>query len=218
MEREAGCRNSPTWLIGDSPPKNWADDLSVPFDSRHPARHNVWTPIVDGIQERVYRDRRRRFDDSRLYVRNAVPDYTCKEAVRGRNWYGLEDETEAFGKLLNKHAPPIVFTFGAFVFEFVRRSRGCDEERAYSYWSTKRLGEQFRLSLKRFDPDKVNVIPLLHVSIARGKFLVSHKYFTCAEDGNYFDYVADEVSALLMEKMSKRDIWVSHSRREFQDS
>lgn len=209
MERETGCKRSPIWLIGDSPPKNWADDLSVPFDSRHPARHNVWTPIVDGIQKRVYRDRRRRFDTSRLYVRNAVPDYRCKDVVVGRNWNGLKDETDEFGRLLNEHGPPIVFTFGAFVFEFVRRGRGCKEERAYSYWSTKRLGKQFRRSLKHFDPDKVNVIPLLHASIARGRFLVSHRYFTCKEDGNYFDYVADKVSALFMNCMRARDVWVS---------
>ena len=209
MERETGCRHWPIWLIGDSPPKNWKKELSVPFDSRHPARHNVWTPIVDGIQERVYRDGRRRFDTSRLYVRNAIHDYRCKEAARRKDWSRLSDETGELGRLLDKYEPSLVFTFGAFVFEFVRRSRGCDEERAYSYWSTKRLGKQFRHSLEHFDPDKVNVIPLLHASIARGKFLVSHKYFTCNKDRIYFDDLADKVSALLMNRMKERDIWVS---------
>lgn len=209
MEPETGCTCSPIWLIGDSPPKNWADVLSVPFDSRHPARHNVWTPIVDRIQERVYRDGRRRLDTSRLYVRNAVPDYRCKEVVVGRNWSGLTDETDEFGRLLNKHKPPVVFTFGAFVFEFVRRSRREGPKRAYSYWSTKRLGDEFRRRVECFCPGRINVIPLLHVSIARRHFLKSHHYFTCDKKGNYFDHVADKVSALLTNCMSERDIWVS---------
>lgn len=212
MEREDGCKNSPIWLIGDSPPKNWKDDLRVPFDPRHPARHNIWTPIVDGIQERVYEHGQRRFDASRLYVRNALPSYNCKNEAKGRDWSGLEAETGELCRLLCKHKPTLVFTFGSFVFEFVRRSRREGPTRAYSHWSTKNLGKEFRRRVGCFDSDKINVIPLLHVSIARRHFLKSHHYFTHDKDGIYFDYVADKISDLLLNRMSGSDIWVGRGQ------
>ena len=209
MERESGCKSSPIWLIGDSPPKNWKDELSEPFDSRHPARHNIWTPVVDGIQELVYRQEKRRVDTSRLYVRNAVHNWESKVGPYDKNWSQLKEATEELGGLLGKHKPKLVFTFGAFAFEFANRSLGKNEKRAYRYWTTERLGKQFRLSVAKFPSCEIDVVPLLHTSISRGKYLVSHKHFTCAEDGNYFDYVADKVSALLLNHKDDLDIWIS---------
>ena len=157
----------------------------------------------------MYRDEQRRVDTSRLYVRNAVHNYKLKEAARGEDWSELKEETGKLGRLLKQYEPPLVFTFGAVAFEFARRSLSECEERAYKYWSTKLLGEQFRRRVNGFTLGRPNVIPLLHSSIARGKFLVSHHYFTCVEDGNYFDYVADKVSPLLLNHKDCLDIWVS---------
>ena len=209
MEPESGCKDSPVWLIGDSPPERWKDLLSVPLDSRHPARHNIWTPIVDGIQERVFQCERLRVDTSRLYVRNAVDCYKLKEEGRKINWKSLNNEAEKLGELLECHEPPLVFTFGAFAFEFARRSLGEDKGRAYSYWSAKQLGKQFRDRTSNFSIDCINLIPLLHVSIARGKFMVAHHHFTCDEDGNYFDYVASKISNVLLCHKDALCIWVS---------
>ena len=194
MERESGCKRSPIWLIGDSPPKHWKDKLSVPLDSKHPSRHNIWTPVVDGIQERVFRSDRRRVDTSRLYVRNAVQNHKCKEATNDKDWSKLKEETRELRGLLEQYKPTFVFTFGSFAFEFANRSLSRGEKKAYAHWNTKRLGEQFRRSVADFALDRINVLPLLHASIAWGKFLESHQYFTCDKDGNYFDYVADKVS------------------------
>ncbi len=209
MERESGCRNFPIWLIGDSPPENWKDRLSTPLDPRHPARHNIWTPVIDGIQDCVFRAERLRVDTDRLYVRNAIQDREHKDTVRGRVWSPLNRDIEELRGLLEQYQPPLVFTFGAFACEFTRRSLGCSEERAYSWWSTKRLGEEFRHSVDEFCPDRINLVPLLHVSISRGRFLESHRYFTCDENGNYFDYVAEKVSALLLRYEDDLDVWVT---------
>ena len=209
MDRESGCKRSPIWLIGDSPPEHWKDKLSVPLDSKHPARHNIWTSVVDGIQDRVFRTDRRRVDTSRLFVRNAVQNRTCKQAATTKDWSKLKHETRDLHQLLKQYKPPLVFSFGAFAFEFVNRSLCKVEERAYTYWNTKRLGEQFRRSVDGFVLDRINVLPLLHVSIARGKFLESHQYFTCDEDGNYFDYVANEVSTLLLDHKDDLHVWVN---------
>ena len=50
----------------------WEEFLDGPLDSRHPARHNIWTPVLEGIQKEVFSEDRRRVDDSQLYFRNAV--------------------------------------------------------------------------------------------------------------------------------------------------
>ena len=137
MEPESGCRNSPIWLIGDSPPENWKGRLSAPLDPRHPARHNIWTPVIDGIQDCVFRAERLRVDTDRLYVRNAIHDSRSKVSDRCRDWSVLREEIGELRGLMELYRPPLVFTFGAFAFEFISRSLGRSEERAYSWWSTK---------------------------------------------------------------------------------
>ena len=210
MEPESGCRNSPIWLIGDSPPDRWKDSLSEPLDPRHPARHSIWTPIVDGIQERVFRCGRLRVDGARIHIRNAVLDRSQKDKARGRNWGELNNETEELGRLLNGYRPRLVFTFGAFSFEFTKRSLKRGEDRAYSYWSTERLGKEFVRAVDDYSTSGINLLPLLHASIARGKFLVSHQNFTRDPDGNYFDYVAEEVTGLLLRhKDDLPELWIT---------
>ena len=122
MQRESGNKNSSIWLIGDSSPSQWEGFLDEPLDSRHPARHNIWTPVLEGIQEQVFLGDRRRVDDSQLYVRNAVHNREDRPLDSAMEWHPkLLEEAGDFGRLLGKHKPPMVFTFGAFAFEFVRR-------------------------------------------------------------------------------------------------
>lgn len=44
------------WLLGDSNPKNWDSILETPLDPRHPARHSIWTPVIDVIQDQAFRE------------------------------------------------------------------------------------------------------------------------------------------------------------------
>ena len=106
-------------------------------------------------------------------------------------------------RLLASHAPKLVFTFGAFAFEFARRSRDEVPNRAFGNWNTIRLGQEFRRRIRAFSPDEIHVVPLLHVSIARRHFLTSHRNFTQIEDGNYFDYVAREIADCLSRHQTK---------------
>ena len=98
------------------------------------------------------------------------------------------------GSLLQAQRPRLLLSFGAFAFEFARRSRRESPPRACRHWSTKKLGQEFSKRIGEFDPDTCNLIPLLHVSIARGQFLSSHRYFTGKAEGNYFDYVAEQIA------------------------
>ena len=208
MKRESGSKKSSIWLIGDSSPSTWESLLDEPLDSRHPARHNIWTPVLEGIQKQVFIRERRRVDDSQLYVRNAVHNPRDKPAVSAKHWCSkLLEETDDFGTLLREYEPTLVFTFGAFAFEFLRRSLERDPTRTLRHWTTTRLGEEFRRTVRAFNQREVNVFPLLHVSIARGHFLKSHENFTGESNGNYFDSVASHIGDLLLKNKDTLDVW-----------
>ena len=209
MLRESGNKNSSIWLIGDSSPPQWGEYLDEPLDSRHPARHNIWTPVLERIQEQVFLGDRRRVDVSQLYVRNAVHNREDKPLDSDMEWDSkLSEETDDLGKLIETYAPTLVFTFGAFAFEFARRSLIKEPRRSSRYWTTKRLGAEFGQSVQNFNPREVNVFPLLHVSIARRHFLKSHEYFTGESNGNYFDLVGREIGTLLLKYRDTLSVWV----------
>ena len=208
MNRECCSRNFPIWLIGDSSPANWEANLVDPLDSRHPARHNIWTPILEGIQSHLYASMRKRLRTDELYIRNAVHHRSKKAHGNAVTWSpDLEEEARELARLLDSHAPKLVFSFGAFAFEFARRSHNESSHQAFRDWSTKRLGQELRQRIQDFTPRDINLAPLLHVSITRGHFLRSHKKFTQMEDGNYFDYVGRQIANCLSSNKTEFPIY-----------
>ena len=209
MERESGSLKSAIWLIGDSSPPKWRDSLEEPLDSKHPARHNIWTPVLERIQRQVFLGDRRRVDDSPLYVRNAVHRQEDKPAGDAMDWEPKPlEEMNELSRLLGTYRPTLVLTFGAFAFEFTRRSLFREPKRIFDCWNTEKLGAEFRRTVGEFNPRQLNVFPLLHVSIARGRFLESHEYFTGDPKRNYFDFVGKEIGTLLLEHKDTFNIWL----------
>ena len=208
MDRDSGSTSFPIWLIADSCPPNWADDLREPLDPRHPARHNIWTPILDGIQGHVFSATRGRIDTADLYVRNAVHDADDKPPYRSPEWPPhLAAEARRLSSLVARHRPKLLLTFGAFACEFTRRSLDRGQPRATSHWTSIALGEEFRRGVETFDSRRTVILPMLHVSIARGHFLKSHRNFTGQDQGNYFDYVACKIAGLLLAHRDEFAIW-----------
>ena len=188
---------------------DWSEYLDEPLDSRHPARHNIWTPVLERIQKQAFLGDRRRVDDSQLYIRNAVHHPEDKPPRSAMEW-GLKllEETDEFGRLCDTYAPPLVFTFGAFAFESARRGLVREPKRNILYWTTKRLGAEFGLSVEKFNPLEVNVFTLSHVSIARGHFLKSHENFTGGGNGNYCDLAGRAIGTLLLKHKDTLNVWV----------
>lgn len=209
MKLENGRKNTALWMLGDSEPKNWSEKLDHPFDARHPAIHNIWTPVLDTMQDCFYRKKKKRLDTSCFYVRNAVTDVMYKPDQKTLVW---EKETMEFVKeyqnLVFQYHPVFLFTFGAFAYEFARRSLQ-KKPRPYGYWSTAFLGEEFRNSIFLFQKQYVNLIPLLHVSIARGNFLNAHAYFVSGKtQNNYFDYTGRALASLFLRELEEEAIWI----------
>jgi hypothetical protein len=209
-----GSEDFPIWLLGDSNPKRWELRLDTPLDPRHPARHSIWTPILEQIQETVFKECRSRVDTSRLYIRNAIESSDIKPRTTDTKWPHLQEELDEFGKKLSKKQPQILLTFGSFAFEFARRARREEPLYPYGYWNTLRLGSQFAERLGAFDPADINLIPLLHASIARGRFLESHRDFCIGfsksenEATNYFNAVGQLIGHKLYTYRSHLPIWI----------
>jgi hypothetical protein len=199
VRESSGDPRSKLWLIGDSPPEQWKMALTEPLDRRHPARHSIWTPIADVIQEHVYRKMGWRMDEEGLYVRNAVSAVVKKPKGGGAVW-GPETASEMakLDGLVKEHQPLLLVTFGAFAFEFVRRCLG-EAGRQFCEWTTKEMGEEMRQRIRRFSPDRSNILPALHATIARGRFLESHRDYCAGHHENYFHYVGRELSQVLIE-------------------
>jgi hypothetical protein len=209
MDRDVGDRAFPIWLLGDSNPLQWQEKLNTPLDPRHPIRHNIWTSVLDVVQDCVFRSGRCRVDTESLYIRNAVDDPSKKPISSSVDWLsGTNQEIKVLHGLLARHQPPIVCCFGAFAFEFARRAQRREPIRSFGYWGALRLGEEFRTSAKHFDVTEVNLLPLLHRSIAGGKFIESHEYF-CAETGaNYFEYVGTGIAEILIQHKDRLSVWI----------
>lgn len=212
MKDYTGDPNFLVWLVADSRPKNWHHLLSTPLDPRHPARHNIWTSVLEYMQETLYRRDKRRFNTEPLYIRNAVTNPDDKpEGVR-LNWpQELQQEIVSLSSSLSHFRPKVVLTFGAFAFEFLRRARAEEPILPYSHWGAAQLGKEFRERITSYDSLEINVLPLLHVSICRGRFLESHKYFVGKEgkeSPNYFEFVGSKLAGLFLQRLALERIWV----------
>ncbi len=209
MDREVGDKDFPIWLLGDSNPTNWQDILITPLDPRHPARHNIWTPVLEVIQDRVFRAEKRRIDSSKLYIRNAIEDPSRKPEKNTLNWnQELQLEVSDLANLLNKHKPIFLLCFGAFSYEFCRRSQNLQPQ-SYDVWGARSMGDNFRSVINDFSLKSINILPLLHVSISRGRFIESHNYFSDDIGGNYFEHTGNLLSDKFIEHKDELDIWLS---------
>lgn len=212
MRDSTGDPKFPVWLVADSAPRNWHRLLLIPLDPRHPARHNIWTSVLECMQDTLYRRERRRFDTKRLYIRNVITNPDDKpESVR-LNWAEeLEARTNSLRVNLLRFKPKVVLTFGSFAFEFLRRACGEKPKFPHSHWSTAQLGIEFRKRTSSYDASAINIFPLLHVSIARGRFLESHRYFVGGEGNespNYFEFVGTKLAELFLRKLVLEPIWI----------
>lgn len=204
MQEEIGLKSFPIWLLGDSEPERWKDNLDFPLDDRHPIRHNIWTSIMDKVQDRLYREKKARIDAQKIYIRNAVRNPQTKPHNNAENWDENRELNKAisdYNELITEFNPKLIISFGAFAFEFCRRCMYMSPSYRFRHWGAKEMGDEFR---KWCDSSQnIILLPLLHRSIAGGNFLQSHRYYCASEDpddsgkSNYFNYVAGHLFSII---------------------
>lgn len=186
MKRDKNLPTSAIWLLGDSPPFDHEHCLDEPLDWRFPTRHNIWTPIETVINRELFvHNKSSRIDDRKFYVRNAV-----KTLETWQHEDELHEEVLEFGKLAEKHRPFLILTFGRRAFEFARRSTG-GESMSFSVWSVQEIQKQFDAKLSAVPAAELNLLPLLHASVAR-QFQHCHEKY----GGNYYENVGRKLATI----------------------
>ena len=201
MRKEVGEKTYPIWLLVN--PKHSA------------VHHNIWTPILAEIQDKVYRELHTRIDTTNIYVRNVVSNSGI--VPNTLNWWGTEvsQEIETLKEIVQEYQPKLLISFGAFPFEFVRRVYEIKPEKGPKAWGTSNLGDEFGRAIETFDIGKTNRIPLLRRIIDSNKFMEDDNRFR--RDGeddnfedvdNYFRFVGTKIAEKLIENKESLDIWI----------
>ena len=194
VDRDSGDWTYPIWLL---------------VNPKYPAVVNdIWRHVLDEIQDKVYREIHSRIDTTNIYIRSVVSD--CGIVPNTLNWWGNEvaSEIKMFREILLEYNPKILISFGAFPFEFVRRVFEIKPEKGPKYWSASILRNEFETSIKNFDVNQTNMIPLLRRVIASDKFIETHNYFSGNDSGQYFHYVGKKISERIIQNKESLNIWM----------
>jgi hypothetical protein len=157
------------------------------------------------MQDRLYRIKKLRLDTSKLYIRNAFSQRPKPPITHDTTLV----PQRVLRDLFKRYNPKLVLTFSADAFMVTLWASGETPHKQFK--TTKLLGEEFRSRIGKYDDSKVNVIPLLHASIARGKFPEAHRDFVSTygtTPPNYFNYVGTKLADLLLEKLPDKPIWI----------
>ncbi|HEY8908825.1 MAG TPA: hypothetical protein VIM51_00870 [Desulfosporosinus sp.] len=193
-KKESGDKSFPIWLL---------------VNPNYPAiRHNIWTPILEEIQDKVYRKLHTRIDTDNILIKNAVSD--IGEVPNSLN-YGAKEvakEIVTLRESVLKLQPKIIITFGTITYEFVRRVFELRHEKGPKYWSTTNLGDEFERSIANFDINQTNRIPLLSRVMKSGKFIEERNYSCWRDSGNYFRDVGTKIADKIIENKDSLNIWI----------
>jgi len=194
VKTELGNRTYPIWLL---------------INPKYPAvRHDIFRPVLDEIQDRVFRQMQTRIDTSNLYVRSAVNDGGI--VPNTLNWWGkkVAEEIEFYREIIHEHKPKMLISFGAFPFEFTRRVFEVKPEKGPKAWSTSILKDEFEKSIENFDINQTNRIPLLRRVIATDKFVETHNFLSRTDRETYFQHVGAKIAEKIIENKDSLDIWI----------
>ncbi|SDH69326.1 hypothetical protein [Desulfosporosinus hippei] len=192
VERDLGDITYPIWLL---------------INPKYPTVVNdIWRHVLDEIQDHVYRKINSRIDTSNIYIRSVVSD--CGIVPNTLNWWGKEVATEIklFREILLEYQPKILVTFGGFPYEFVRRVFEVKPEKGPKYWSANKIKNEFDRSIKTFDVNNTNLIPLLRrVTIERND---RYDCFSSNEIEDYFQQVGKKISEIIIRDKNSLKIWI----------
>jgi len=187
MKKESGDRSFPIWLLVN--PNN----LSV--------CHDIWVPILDEIQDKIYRKFHTRIDPENIFIKNAVSDIGI--VPKTSNCWAAEvaKEIVMLRESVLVHQPKILITFGALTYEFVKRVLETRSEEGPKYWSTTNIEDEFERSIASFDINQTNKIPipLLRRVIKSGKQVEDRNYSSWEESENYLRYVGTKIADRIIE-------------------
>ena len=194
IKNKPGVMSSPIWLLANP---NYSA-----------ARRHIWTPILEEIQDRVYRKLYARIDTENIYIKNVASDIGIVSNSRN---CGTEERTKEilmFRKIVRECQPKIIITFGNITYEFVRRVFELRPENGPQYWSSTNLGNEFERSISDFDINRINVIPIHCRVMKSGKLFGDRNNSSWRDFENYFHDIGSKIADRIIENKDSLKIWI----------
>lgn len=192
--KESGEKSSPIWLL---------------LNPKFPAvRQDIWAPILEVIQDKVYRSLHRRIDTQCIFIKNVVSDTGIVGKASNRYASDVAKEIMMLRESLLKYQPRLLFTFGSMTDELVRRLIEIRNDLGSKYWRTANLGKEFERSIAGYDIRRINRIPLPCRILKNGNFVEDRNYFTWEENEDYFQYVGTKIAGRIIESKDSLRIWI----------
>ena len=194
MKNKSGEQSYPIWLL---------------LNPKHPGVcRSIWTPILDEIQDKVYRKIETRIDTTNIFITNTIND--IGKVPNTLNWWAAEvsKEIELFRESILEYKPKILISFGAFPFEFARRVFNIQPEKGPKYWSNSNLNSEFEKAIENFNINQTNRIPLLRQVSASSRFAEDQSHSNRTDISNYFRDVVAKMADKIIENKDSLDIWI----------
>lgn len=187
MKKESGDRSYPIWLLVN--PNNLA------------VCHDIWAPILDEIQDKIYRKLHTRIDPENIFVKNTVSDIGIVSKTSNCWATEVSEEVIMLRESVQEYQPKILITFGALTNEFVKRVLETRSSEGPKYWSTTNLEDEFERSIENFDINQMNrvPIPLLRRVMKSGKSVEDRNYSSWEESENYLRYLGTKIAGRIIE-------------------
>jgi hypothetical protein len=189
---ESGNRASHIWLL---------------VNPKYPSiRPDIWIPILEVIQDRVYRKLHKIIDIENIFIKNTVSDL----GIVSRNSVSWSKEISqdimALRESILEYRPKMVITFGTMIYELLNRICEVRSEKDFMYWSTTNLRHEFDRSLENFDITRINRIPLPSRIMTRGKFI--EDWISWEDCENYFREIGTKIADKVIENNELLNIWI----------
>jgi hypothetical protein len=170
--------------------------------------------VADYLQERVFDDGPRwRLDACKLLFRNAFDSADDVLPKLDFAYPAVEKRRSLLSRQIQQHRPPVILTFGDQAYRFVSFASASNQSVPARNLKVEDIGETFRNVLHNFGPQQVNVIPLLHASVARASWATVGAKFSGNGEENYFRYVGHGLGDLLLRYGRGWPIWRDSARQ-----
>ena len=195
IQDEFGEKSSPLWLIINP---NYLE-----------VRYDIWLPILEVVQEQIFRKLKQRIDSQKIYTKYALSDIGL---ASGRIQHpGKKEELSTLKENISVYQPKLLITFGSMSYELINRL--CAKETANGaesgsrYWSTADLVSEFEQAIKTFDISRTNKIPLPRRVITSVKPAEDYDTYW-QECQGYFLEVGKKIAERIIENKDELNIWI----------
>jgi len=187
IPKESGDKSHPIWLLVNP---NYLTLFQV-----------IWAPILDEIQDKIYRSLHTRIETENIYIKSTVSDIGIVPRTSNCRTAEATQEIIMLKKSVLEHRPKLLITFGAIAYELVKRVFEVKSQEGSKYWSSTNLSDEFERSIADFNIDQTNRIPIpLPRQIMKiSGFIEDRNYSSWEENETYFRNVGTKIADRIIE-------------------